>query len=92
MELFERLARLEAWIVELGRYNAGLRLRAGWTTRWGAAGQRLLAAQDPADTARADRRAGVEAQVPAKQTGLFRQAALVAVRCHQHETSKTGRR
>lgn len=58
----------------------------------GQATDALLALKTAADTARARDEAGIDPGLLAEQTGLFRQAALVAVKDHHHETSKTGRK
>jgi transposase len=52
----------------------------------------LLALKTATDLARAHDQTGINARVLAEQTGLFRQAALVAVKDHQHDQSKTGRK
>ena len=52
----------------------------------------LLALKAAADTARAAGRTGIDPGLLAEQTGLFRQAALVAVKDHQAEPSKTARK
>lgn len=51
-----------------------------------------LALKTAADTARAGGRARIDSVLLATQTGLFRQATLVAVKDYQHQTSKTGRK
>ena len=68
-----------------------LAAEAVWPAQAAAA---LLALKTAADTARANSRTGVtvEADLLATQTSLFRQAALVAVKDHQHDRSKTGRK
>lgn len=58
----------------------------------GQATDALLALKTQADAARAAGRTGIDPGLLAEQTCLFRQAALVAVKDHQHETSKTGRK
>ncbi|MDM4719152.1 IS66 family transposase [Micromonospora sp. WMMA1363] len=58
----------------------------------GQATDALLALKTAADTVRARDEAGIEPGLLAEQTSLFRQAALVAVKDHHHETSKTGRK
>ncbi|WP_432977724.1 IS66 family transposase [Dactylosporangium sp. CA-233914] len=58
----------------------------------GQATDALLALKTAADTARAAGRTGIDTDLLAEQTGLFHQAALVAVKDHQHETCKTGRK
>ncbi len=56
------------------------------------AGDALLALKTAAEAARAESRAGIDPGVLAEQTSLFRQAALVAVKDHHHDMSKTGRK
>ncbi|WP_223884414.1 IS66 family transposase [Micromonospora craniellae] len=58
----------------------------------GQAADALLRLKTAADTARAHAASGIDPDLLAEQTGLFRQAALVAVKDHQHEKSKTGRK
>jgi transposase len=58
----------------------------------GQAADALLALKTAADAARVDTVSGIAPDLLAEQTALFRQAALVAVKDHQHETSKTGRK
>jgi transposase len=58
----------------------------------GQATDALLRLKTAADTARAAGRTGIDPSLLAEQAGLFRQAALVAVKDHQDETSKTGRK
>lgn len=52
----------------------------------------LLALKTAADTARASGRTGIDPVLLTEQTGLFRQAALVAVKDHQAGPSKTARK
>lgn len=52
----------------------------------------LLALKNAADLARVRGRPGVDVRLLAEHTALFRQAALVAVKEHQHEESRTGRK
>ena len=56
------------------------------------AAEALLALKNAVDPARADGSAAIDPVVLAEQTGLFRQAALVAVKDHQPDASKTGRK
>ncbi|RFS40475.1 IS66 family transposase [Micromonospora craniellae] len=58
----------------------------------GQAADALLRLKTAADTARARAAPGINPDLLAEQTGLFRQAALAAVKDHQHEKSKTGRK
>ncbi|MET7426860.1 transposase, partial [Dactylosporangium sp. NPDC005555] len=58
----------------------------------GQAADALLRLKTAADDARAAGRAGIDPELLAEQTRRFRQAALVAVKDHQHDTSKTGRK
>lgn len=58
----------------------------------GQAADALLRLKTAADTARTEGQAGIDPDLLTEQTGLFRQAALVAVKDHQHEKSKTGRK
>ena len=58
----------------------------------GQATDALLRLKAAADTARAGDMAEIDPGLLAEQTSLFRQAALVAVKDHQHEKSKTGRK
>lgn len=58
----------------------------------GQAADALLALKTAADSARADSASVIDPDVLAKQTGLFRQAALVAIKDLQHEKSKAGRK
>ncbi len=68
---------------------AELALEAVWP---GQAADALLALKTAADYARADSASVIDPDVLAKQTGLFRQAALVAIKDLQHEKSKSGRK
>lgn len=52
----------------------------------------LLVLKTAADTARSHGAFGIDPALLTEQTSLFRQAALVAVKDHQHDTSKTGRK
>ncbi|WP_436837791.1 IS66 family transposase [Micromonospora chersina] len=52
----------------------------------------LLRLKTAADTARARDAAGIDAGLLTEQTRLFRQATLVAIKDHHHDTSKTGRK
>jgi transposase len=52
----------------------------------------LLALKTAADLARDQGRSGIDPGLLAEQTALFRQAALVAVKDHQNEESKTSRK
>lgn len=52
----------------------------------------LLRLKTATDDARAAAQTGIDPNLLAEQTGLFRQAALVAVKDHQHDPTKTGRK
>lgn len=52
----------------------------------------MLALKTAAAAARVDTVSGIAPDLLTDQTALFRQAALVAVKDHQYETSKTGRK
>ena len=52
----------------------------------------LLALKKAADQALADGTPGIDAQLLAEQVGLFRQAALVGIKDHSGQTSKTGKK
>ncbi|MFY1688430.1 IS66 family transposase [Plantactinospora sp. WMMB782] len=58
----------------------------------GQAADALLALKTAVDTARAQAASGIDLDLLVEQTGLFRQAALVAVKDHGQQTSKTGRK
>jgi transposase len=58
----------------------------------GQAADALLRLKTAADDARAGGRAVIDPDLLAEQTRRFRQAALVAVKDHQHDMSKTGRK
>ncbi len=58
----------------------------------GQATNALLQLKAAADTARAAAGTAIDPGLLAEQTGLFRQAALVAIKDHQNETSKTSRK
>lgn len=51
-----------------------------------------LALNVAADTARAGSGCDIDAALLVEQTGLFRLAAFVAVKDHEHDSSKTGRK
>lgn len=52
----------------------------------------LLALKKAADQALADGHTAIDAQLLAEQVGLFRQAALVGIKDHSGQTSKTGKK
>ena len=58
----------------------------------GQAADALLALKTAVDNTRADTAPIIDTGVLALQSQLFRQAALVAIKERQHETSKTGRK
>ncbi|MDG4787670.1 IS66 family transposase [Micromonospora sp. WMMD1102] len=68
---------------------AELAPRAVWP---GQAADAILRLKTAADTARVHKASGINPDLLAEQTGLFHQAALIAVKDHQHEKSKTGRK
>jgi transposase len=74
---------------ELLAAATGLAPGAAWP---GQAADALLRLKTAADDARVAGRAGIDPHLLDAQTGLFRHAALVAVKDHQHDTSKTGRK
>ncbi|MEV0135003.1 transposase, partial [Dactylosporangium sp. NPDC050688] len=67
----------------------GLASAAAWP---GQAADALLRLKTAADDARAGGSAGIDPDLLAEQTRRFRQAALVAVKDHRHDTSKVGRK
>lgn len=58
----------------------------------GQAADALLALKTAADAARVSSASAIDPDVLIEHVGLFRQAALVAIKDLQHETSKTGRK